>query len=52
MIVDDNRRLADLACAKPDYAECRVYDILTQPKQSIAEDELRRLLFEADAHRD
>lgn len=44
VIMDDERTLAVLACAKPEYAECRVYRILTQPKQSEAEEELRRLL--------
>jgi hypothetical protein len=51
VIMDDERRLAELVCARPKRAECRAYRILTRPKWHGAEEQLRRLLLPADEHR-
>ncbi len=44
-VLDDHERtLAPLVCADPAHVECRVYDLLTQPKQPGSTTELRALL--------
>jgi hypothetical protein len=42
---DDERTLAALVCADPAHIECRVYEILAQPRQPISAAGLRALLL-------